>query len=170
MKPAAYLIAFLLLVPIQAGLFAPLFQFGIRPDLALAFLYAIGLVTSPREGAVAGIGLGLLLDLSSASLIGLSGLSLGALGLAAGFLGRRVLDLDSPSNLVFLTLFSLAQSLAVAFFLATTYGDLPFWSLVFRRMLPGAISTAVIGYFLLRFVVRRDFLRLILRRELQKER
>jgi len=170
MRPVVYLLLFLLLVPVQAGLLSPLLRFGIRPDSSLAILYAIGLLTSPVEGALAGIGLGLLLDLSTASFIGLSAFSLGVLGFAAGILGKRVLELDSPSNLVFLALFSLAQSLGTAFFFSATYGDVPLWQLFFRRMLPAAISTAVIGYFLLRFVVRRDFLRRILRRELQKER
>lgn len=169
MKPLVYLVTLLLLVPVQAGLFAPLFRLGIRPDLALALLYAIGLVTGPVEGALAGVALGLLLDVSSASFIGLSGLSLGTLGLFAGFLGKRVLDIGSPSNIVFIAAFSLAQSLMITLFLETAYGNVPFWSLFLRRMAPGAVSTAIIGYLLLRYTARRDVLRLILRRELRKE-
>jgi rod shape-determining protein MreD len=169
MKPVVYLIILLLLVPVQASLFAPLTRIGLRPDLGLAVLYAISLITGPVEGALAGIAIGLVLDFSSASFIGLSGLSLGILGLFAGLLGKRVLDISSPSNIVFLAGFSIAQSLMVIVFLETAYGSVPVWSLIFRRMLPGAAATAVAGYFLLRFATRRDVLRLVLRRELRKE-
>jgi rod shape-determining protein MreD len=170
MRPVVYLIVLLLLVPIQASLLAPFVRFGFRPDLGLAVLYAVGLLAGPVEGALAGILLGLLQDASSAGLLGLSGLSHGILGLFAGFLGRRVLDTGSPSNILFLAAFGLAESLMIALFLETTYGDVPFWTLFFRRMLPGALATAIIGYGVLRFATRRNILRLVLRRNLQQER
>ena len=168
MKPVVYLIVLLLLVPLQASLFAPLARLGLRPDLGLAVLFAIGLITGPIEGALAGIAIGLVLDLSSASFVGLSALVLGILGMCAGLLGKQVLDISNPSSAIFLAVFSIAQSMMIMVFLEMAYGSAPMWSLLFRRALPGAITTAVAGYFLLRFATRRRTLRLVLRRELQK--
>ena len=169
MKPVVYLIVLLLLVPVQASLLAPLARLGLRPDLGLAVLFTIGLITGPVEGALAGIAIGMAVDLSSAGLLGLSALLCGILGLIAGLLGKRVLDISSPSSTVFLAAFSIAQSLMIMLFLETVYGSVPVWSFLFRRALPGALATAFAGYFLLRFVTRRQTLRLVLRRELQKE-
>jgi rod shape-determining protein MreD len=169
-KPFVYLILLLLLVPLQTSLLAPLARFGIRPDLGLAVLYAIGLLTGPAEGAFAGILLGLMQDVSSAGLIGLTALSRGIMGYLSGLLGQRVLDTRSPSNSIFLAVFSLAESLMIALFFETAYGDVPVVSLLFRRMLPSAVITALAGYFILRYTARRDVLRLIRRRELQQER
>lgn len=170
MKPVVYLLVLLLLVPLQASLLAPLLHFGIRPDLGLAVLYAIGMLAGPVEGALAGIALGLLQDVSSAGLIGLTALSRGLVGFFSGMLGRRVLDAGSPSNGIFLAAFCLAESLMLALFFETAYGEVPLVSLLFRRMLPGAIITAFAGYLVLRSLARKGVLRLVLRRTMLQER
>jgi len=169
MKSRVYLIVLLLLLPLQASLFGPLSLGGITPDLGLAVLYCIGLMTGPVEAALAGIVIGLLQDIGSASLIGFSGLTLGLVGLVAGFLGRRVLDIQSPSNIVFLVVFCLAESLFSALFLELTYGSVPLVGLFFGRFLPRAVTTAVIGYALLRLMTGKNVLAWMRRRELQKE-
>lgn len=165
----AYLTVFLLLTPLQASLLAPLSRFGLVPDVGLAIVAVIGLLSGPIEGALAGIALGLYQDISSASLIGLSGLSRGIIGLAAGYLGQRVLDVRGPSTAVFFFLFSLLDSVLNAFYLEMTYGSFPILRQFFSRMLPRAFVTALAGYWLLQFVMRRNVLELIRRRELQKE-
>ena len=169
MKPRVYLIVLLLLLPLQASLFGPLSLGGVTPDLGLAVLYGIGLMTGPVEAALAGIAIGLLQDLGSASLIGFSGLTRGIMGLAVGFLGRRVLDIQSPSNIVFLLVFCLAEALFSALFLELTYGSMPLVGLFFGRMVPRAITTALVGYTLLRLITGKKILAWIRRRELQKE-
>jgi rod shape-determining protein MreD len=169
MKSQVYLIVLLLLLPLQASLFAPLSLGGITPDLGLAVLYCIGLLTGPVEAALAGIAIGLTQDLGSASLIGFSGLTRGLVGLFAGFLGRRVLDVQSPSNIVFLVVFCVAESIFSALFLELTYGSVPFVGLFFGRMVPRAITTAVVGYALLRLITGKNSLAWMRRRELQKE-
>ena len=108
MKPRIYLIILLLIIPIQASLFSPLSLAGIKPDLALAVIYIIGLLTGPGEAALAGIGIGLVQDIGSASFIGLNGFTRGLIGLFAGLFGKRVLDISSPSNFILLAAFSLA--------------------------------------------------------------
>jgi rod shape-determining protein MreD len=169
MKPRVYLIVLLLLLPLQASLFGPLSLGGITPDLGLAVLYCIGLMTGPVEAALAGVAIGLTQDLGSASLIGFSGLTRGLVGIFAGFLGRRVLDIQSPSNIVFLLLFCLAESLFSALFLELTYGTVPLVGLFFGRMVPRAVTTALIGYALLRFMTGKNVLTWMRRHELQKE-
>jgi len=169
MKPRMYLIVLLLLLPLQASLFGPLPLGSIAPDLGLAVLYCIGLLTGPVEAALAGVAIGLIQDLGSASLIGFSGLTRGVVGLFAGFLGKRVLDIQSPSNIVFLVVFCLAESLFSALFLEITYGSVPLVGLFFSRMVPRAITTSLVGYGFLRLMTGKNVLAWLLRRELQKE-
>ena len=164
-----YTALFLLLVPVQASLLAPLSRIGLAPDLGLAVLYIIGLLAGPVEGALAGVATGLLLDIAAGGLIGLSGLTRGIAGFSAGFLGTRILDTQSPSNMIFLAFFSVAEALLTVIYLDTTYGSFPLLSLIFTRMLPRAIATSLAGYWLLRIATRRNVLGLIKRRELQKE-
>ena len=169
MKPRVYVIVFFLLLPLQASLFSPLSLGSIAPDLGLAVLYCIGLLTGPVEAALAGIAIGLLQDIGSASLIGFSGLTRGIVGLFVGLLGKRVLDIQSPSNIVFLACFSLAEALFAAVFLDLTYGAYPLLYQFFGSMLPRAIITAVVGYTIIRYVTSKKVLFWMRRRELQKE-
>jgi rod shape-determining protein MreD len=101
MKPRVYLMMLLLIIPVQASLFSPLSLAGIKPDLPLALIYIIGLLTGPTEASLAGMGIGLVQDIGSASLIGMNGFTRGSSASRAGFLGRRVLDIASPSNVIF---------------------------------------------------------------------
>ncbi len=169
MRPAAYTVVLLLLLPFQAALLDPLARIGLAPDLGMAVLYVIGLLTSPVEAAFAGIAIGLLQDIGSASPLGLSGLTLGIVGLLTGLLGQRVLDIQSPSNVAFLAFFSLAASLLSVLFLDLIYGGFPVIGPFFVRMVPRAAATALAGHMILRFATRRDILSMIRRRELQKE-
>jgi len=169
MKPHAYLIVFLLLIPLQASLFDPLSLGGVTPDLGLAVLYGIGLLTGPIEGSLAGIAIGLLQDVGSASLIGFSGFTRGLVGLFIGLLGRRILDIQSPSNIIFLFVISLADSLFSALFLEITYGSVPVFGIFFGRAILRAATTACTGYGILRIITRKNALAWIRRRELQKE-
>jgi len=57
MKPRLYLIVFLLLIPLQASLFGPLSLGGnTTPDLGLAVLYCLALLSGPIEGSLASLG------------------------------------------------------------------------------------------------------------------
>ncbi len=170
MKPSVYVFIILFLLPLQASLLAPLSRIGLAPDLGMAVLYMIGLLTTPVEAAFAGVAIGLLQDIGSASPLGLSGLTLGIVGLLTGLLGQQVLDIKSPSNVVVLCLFSLAGSLLTVLFLDIIYGGFPMLGPFFVRMVPRAAATTLAGYLILRFATRRSVLPLIRRRELQKER
>ena len=169
MKPRFYLLILLLIIPVQASLLAPLSVYGIRPDLALALLYLIGLLTGPKEAALAGMALGLLQDVSAASLIGLMGFTRGLVGLGAGLLGRRVLDITSPSTVLFLAGFCLVESLFISLLLQVFYGSVPFASMLFTRMIPQALYTGLLGYFLLQPLKKRNVVIALKRHVIQKE-
>lgn len=170
MKLWVYLVVLLLILPVQAGLLNPLSIGGIKPDIALAVVFIIGLITGPVEGAFAGMGIGLLQDIGSASLLGLTGLSRGMVGLLSGLLGRRVLDIDNPMIVLFLVALSMAEGLFIALFLQTTYGAVPFLSLVAGRIVPQALYTGLCGLLLLHLVKKKNVLTALTRRELRKER
>ena len=170
MKPRVYLIIFLLVIPVQASLVAPLSIAGIRPDLPLAVLFIIGLLTGPAEATLAGIGIGLVQDIGSAGLIGFSGFTRGLAGLAAGFLGTRVLDIGNPAIVLFLAVVSLAEGIMISIFLQTTYGDVPFFSMLAGRLLPQALYTSLLGLLALRLISRKNVRETLKRRDHQKER
>jgi len=169
MKPSVYFIIFVLILPLQASLFNPVSIAGIKPDLALAVLFIIGLLTGPIEAALAGMGIGLLQDIGSASLLGFSGLTRGLVGLAAGLLGSRILDISNPLSVLFLAVFSLGEGLLISLFLQTTYGLVPFFSTIGGRLFPQAIYTSALCFLLLRLASQRNLLRLLKRRDIQKE-
>ncbi len=169
MKPRVYFAVFVLLIPLQASLFDAVSIGGIKPDLALIILYSIGLLTSPSEAALAGMAIGLLQDAGSASLIGLSGMTRGLEGLAAGLLGSRILDISSPAIVLFLMAFSLAEGLLVALFLQVIYGAVPFLAMMGGLILPQALYTGVLGFFVLQLVGRKNVLPALMRRDCPKE-
>ncbi|MGC1454381.1 MAG: rod shape-determining protein MreD [Nitrospirota bacterium] len=169
MKPLVYFTILLLIIPVQASLIDSLSLGGIKPDLALVLLYIIGLLTGPTEAALAGMAIGLVQDVGSASFIGFSGLTRGLIGFSAGLLGRRVLDLASRSNSIFVAAFSLLEGIFIAFFLQMFYGSVPVVSLMAGRILPRALYTGVLGAVLLKLIVRKDVMSVLVRRDVQKE-
>jgi rod shape-determining protein MreD len=168
-KPRVYLIILVLIVPLQASLFSPISFAGIKPDLSLALVYIIGLLTGPAEGALAGIAVGLVQDISSAGLIGLDASTRGLVGLCAGFLGLRVLDIASPTNMVFLSAFSLLEGILISISIQVIYGSGPFISALVTRVLPQALYTGLLGTLMLRSIKNKNFTAMLLRRSLQKE-
>jgi rod shape-determining protein MreD len=169
MKPLVYFTILLLIIPVQASLIDSLSLGGIKPDLALVLLYIIGLLTGPAEAALAGMAIGLVQDIGSASFLGFSGLTRGLIGFSAGLLGRRVLDLASRSNSIFVAAFSLLEGIFIAFFLQMFYGSVPVVSLMAGRILPKALYTGVLGAVLLKLIVRKDVMSVLVRRDVQKE-
>jgi rod shape-determining protein MreD len=169
MKPRVYVVLLLLVVPFQASVLNVLSLGGIKPDLALTALFVIGLLTSPMEAALAGIGIGLVQDISSASLLGFSGLTRGLAGLAAGLLGSRVLDISSPATFLFLAALSLAEGILISLFLQVTYGAVPFFSMLAGRLLPQALYTGVLGLVVLRLISGKNVVPMLKRRDIQTE-
>jgi rod shape-determining protein MreD len=169
MKPYVYALILLLIIPFQSTLLNPFSVFGIKPDLALAVLFIIGLFTGPVEAALAGICIGLVQDIGSASLFGFSGFTRGLVGLGAGLLGSRVLDISNPVIVLFLAIFSLIEGILISIFLQATYGAVPFFTMLAGRLVPQAIYTSLLCFLLLHLALKPDFRRLLKRRDIQKE-
>jgi rod shape-determining protein MreD len=169
MTPRFYVLLALLLIPIQAALITPLSLGGIKPDLALACAFIIGLLAGPFEASLAGVGIGLLQDIASAGTLGLGAFSRGAIGLFAGLLGRHVLDTANPAMALVLAACSLVEGILFSFFWQLTAGDAPIARLVFTRMLPQALYTGVAGYALLHAAAKRPVSAYIRRRNPHKE-
>lgn len=74
----------------QTSFLLPFTLFGVRPDLVLVVVCAIGLVLGSLRGAAAGFFAGLLVDVLTGRLVGLGALSKGAAGYAAGWMGQRL--------------------------------------------------------------------------------
>lgn len=169
MKFPVYLAILLLVIPVQASLLEPFSVGGIRPDAGLALLYCVGLLTSPLEGALFGMALGLVQDVGSADLIGFTAFTRGMIGLLAGLLGRHLLDLANPSNILFITLLSITDGIFTSLFLQFFFGSVPFFTLLFTRTLPLALYTGVLGYLLIHVLTNRNVLALVKRRSLQQK-
>lgn len=169
MKPGVYVIVLLLIIPLQASLFDPVSIAGVKPDLGLAVLFLIGLLTGPVEGTLAGMAIGITQDIGSGSVLGLAGITRGLAGLAAGLLGRRVLDYKSPSNSIFLVLFALLEGLAIAIFMQVFYGAVPFFRLLVGRILPQAVYTGLLGFAMLQMLGRKNLIAALQRRTTYKE-
>jgi len=169
MRPRVYLGILLLILPFQASLLNPLSLAGIKPDLALVVVFIIGLLTGPAEAALAGMGIGLVQDIGSASLLGFSGFTRGLVGLAAGLLGTKVLDIGSPTIVLFLAAISLAEGVLISLFLQVTYGALPFFSMIAGRLLPQALLSGILGLVILQLINRKDVRAALIRRNVQKE-
>ncbi len=169
MKSLVYVTVLLLIIPVQASLLSMFSLAGVKPDLALALIYIIGLLTGPTEAVLAGMGIGLIQDIGSAGLIGLNGLTGGLFGLCAGVLGTRVLDVASPSNVIFLTVFCLVEGIVSSVFLQLIYGTVPLFSMFFTHTLPEALYTGLLGTFIIRFIDSKNVMNMLQRRSLQKE-
>jgi rod shape-determining protein MreD len=169
MKLRVYLAILFLIIPVQATLFNPISLAGIKPDLGLAVVYIIGLLTGPLEACLAGMALGLIQDIGSASLLGLNAFTRGLAGLAAGYLGSRVLDIASPSNIVFLSAFSLAEGVFIALFMQVYYGSVPLLGIILMQVLPQAVLTGLLGTLMLRFMAGKKVMTMLMRRSLLKE-
>ncbi len=169
MKPRVYFIVLLLIVPVQGSLISPISIAGFTPDAALAVVYIIGLLTTPREAIFAGMAIGLIQDINSAGIIGLTSLTRGLAGLFAGLLGKRVLNIASTSNIAFLGAFSLAEALLISLFMQVSYGAVPFFSMIFGYMLPQALYTGLFGTVVLQLISRWNIVTVLTRPTLSKE-
>jgi rod shape-determining protein MreD len=169
MKGLIYLAILLLIIPIQSALFNFISVAGIKPDLPLALIYIIGLLTGPTEASLAGMAIGLVQDIGSANLLGMNAFTRCFIGLGAGLMGRRVLDISSPMNSVFLAAFSLAEGIVILFSMQAISGEVPLVSLLLAHVIPQALYSGLLGIFLLRFMNRKNVMSALLRRSFLKE-
>jgi rod shape-determining protein MreD len=169
MKAGVYFTLFFLIIPLQASLLNSLSIAGIKPDLALALLFIIGLLTKPVEATLVGMATGVLLDIGSASHIGIMGFTRGIVGLSASLLGSKVLNITNPLNAIVLMVFGLLEGICVLLFLELLYGSVPFGSLLARHIIPQSIYTGLLGVVLFRLIAIKDVIGFLKKRSIQKE-
>ncbi|MDK2823324.1 MAG: rod shape-determining protein MreD [Clostridia bacterium] len=83
------LLGFLSLI-LESTIFNELIIAGVKPDLVLVIVILFALFNGPRQGALVGLGLGLLEDIYLAKYIGLNAISKFTIGLIVGFMEKRM--------------------------------------------------------------------------------
>ena len=123
------------------------------------------------EAALAGMALGLVQDIGSASLLGMNAFTGGICrSRAPDFLGRSVLDIASPSNIIFLSAFSLTEGIAVSLFMQMFYGNVPLPRHVHHATAAsGACLPACSALSCCSFMSRKKVMTMLMRRSLLKE-
>lgn len=86
----ALVAAVVMVVALQIGGLRHIRMFGVYPELMVVVVCSVALHRGPVIGVVAGLFLGLIVDLPGGHLIGLSAIGYAAAGLIAGILGARV--------------------------------------------------------------------------------
>ncbi|WP_447977677.1 rod shape-determining protein MreD [Candidatus Nitrospira bockiana] len=152
MKRGLYAAVLLGLVPLQATVLPHATLLGVRPDLCFIAVFLIGFLKGESKGALAGLGLGFIQDLFSATPLWLNVMTKGALGLLAGLLGRHLANATVITVFVLMGILSILSG--VVFGLVARIGDSPsLWlDAVQSIILPEAFLNAVLGaliYFVL---------------------
>lgn len=92
MKSWVYVGLVLLAVPLQTTVLGYLSVRNVEPDLVLVAVVLIGLLAGEIEGALMGVLLGFMQDLFSAGVAFPNLITKGAMGIAAGLIGRQVVQ------------------------------------------------------------------------------
>ena len=82
-------IIFLIIYFLQANFFSWFTIAGIKPNLFVIFILCIGLFSGKTTGSLLGMLYGVLLDIWIGQRIGISGILLGAIGFAGGYLDKN---------------------------------------------------------------------------------
>ncbi len=89
-KVIVYTICILLILLIQTTLLDYVKIYGVKPNLLFVFIVAIALLKGYAEGAIVGCISGFAMDMISGGLLGFNALLFLYLGLAVGFINRRL--------------------------------------------------------------------------------
>lgn len=117
MNWSSRILIFLMLIPVQSVLLEKVEIAGVKPDIALVFVFVVGWTQGRKVGGLWGIALGGLIDLFSSGVLGLALLLKGVVGLIAGGLGKSFLHLSLQSYVIFFVGLSLLHDLVGIFFL-----------------------------------------------------
>lgn len=117
MKWLYRIFVFLLFIPIQTLVLETFKIGGVKPDLALVFVFVEGWVFREFHGLFWGLALGGLLDYFSVGTLGVNFFLKGVVGFVAGFLGRSFLDLAFWAGCLMVLGTSILHDIAGTFFL-----------------------------------------------------
>ena len=158
MKPRVYLAILLLIIPVQASLLSTRCRWAASsPILPWRCIYIIGLLTGPVEAALAGMALGLVQDIGSASLIGAHAASPAACRpRRPGSSAEGCSTSPARRTCIFLAAFSLAEGHLHRVLHADVLRSGPLLrACCFTRLVPQALYTGLLGYFLLLRLMNR---------------
>lgn len=141
-----------ILFVLQSSFFSHLQLFGARPDLILGLVVAVAIIAGPREGILAGLLGGFLVDLYRGTFIGLSIPGKVLTGLAVGFVPKRVYA-DNLLVPIFTGLVALILDQFTFLFLGQSFGlGQGIWISVRRFTFFGAGYTALLMPFIVKLV------------------
>lgn len=143
MKGWVYTALIFFAVPLQTTVLSHVSIRHVEPDIVLVAVVLIGLLTDELEGALMGVVLGFAQDLFSAGMAFPNLITKGALGIAAGLIGRQVVQVTPLVVGISGLLLSTGSGLAFLY-LARGY----FWEAVLAvptLLLPQAVLDAVLA-------------------------
>lgn len=111
------IIIFLSIIPVQTILLEKVQIAGVKPDLALVWVFIQGWFWGPMHGLYWGLAFGGLLDFFSIGVLGIGFVLKGFAGFLAGIFGRAFLHLSYQAHLFILLLISFLHDISGTFFL-----------------------------------------------------
>lgn len=120
------------------------FLFGIRPDLTIAVIVTLSLVSGPLKGGIYGLVTGLILDMLYGTSIGVTALFYFLIGMLCGMFNRKFYAENRVFPIILAFFAYLFKEACVMVTMLLTKTDFHFIVLMWRYILPGAILTSVI--------------------------
>lgn len=130
---------------LQAGLAPHVTLFGVVPNFLLLVVVTIALSTGSNEGATVGFAAGLAFDLIGAGPVGAMALVLTIAGYVAGMLHTAMFAEGWLLPLTVLALTALGSEISYGLLLNLLGTDVPFWTTLFTKMLPGAVYNTTLA-------------------------
>ena len=149
--PATALLAATVL---QSGLAPHMAVGGVIPNLLLLVVVTIALTTGSNEGATAGFVAGLAFDLLGTGPLGAMALVLTIAGYVAGTLHTAMFAEGWLLPLTVLAMTAFVSEVSYAVLLDVLGADLPFWRVLFTKMLPGAVYNTALALLVFPWLAR----------------
>jgi rod shape-determining protein MreD len=130
---------------LQVGLAPYLALGGVVPNVLLLVVVTLALATGPDEGAAVGFTAGLIFDLLGTGPVGPMALVLTIAGFIAGLMHAAMFAEGWLQPLTVLALASLIAEFAYALVLAFLGVEIPLWSALAMRILPGAVYNTALA-------------------------
>ncbi len=132
------------IIPLQTVFLEKIQIAGVKPDIALVFIFVQGWVWGKRSGFFWGLVLGGMIDLFSTGIIGPAFVIKGLVGIIAGMLGKSFLHLSLQGYVILFLIISLLHDLSGIVFLYGL-GTEELMPLLTGKVLIRAIYNAVIA-------------------------
>lgn len=132
------------IIPLQTVFLEKIQIWGVKPDIALVFVFVQGWIWGTRNGLFWGLALGGMIDLFSIGVIGVTFVIKGVIGVIGGVLGKSFLHLSLQAYVTLFLIVSLLHDVAGTLFLHGL-GPEELTSLLTGRVLVRAIYNTVLA-------------------------